>query len=227
MFENTFSANDRSALRVVPVDDRYSREQSLVAAAKQGRSVAFDELCRPHAKRLLQMTYRITKNREDSEDALQDSFLRAFMYLKDFDGRSTFSTWLTRIAKNSALMILRKKRICREVALEDSDDRESTTPRIYEVPDSRPNPEKHYAARERARILRRAIVHLRPKIRRVVELQQLQEHSLGHTAQVLGISLAAAKGRLFHARAALRKSPALTAIRQNRRARRVRILSAA
>src|SRR5450755_2969075 len=95
-----------------------SSEFRLVAAAKNGHAAAFDALCHPHTKRLFRHTYRITRNREDAEDALQDSFLRASVHIHKFDGRSSFSTWLTRIAVNSALMILRKKRGSRETAME-------------------------------------------------------------------------------------------------------------
>ena len=85
-------------------------EKRLVAAAKYGESVAFDVLCERLTPRILRSLLRITKNREDAEDALQDSLLSAFIHIAEFDGRSAFSTWLTRIAINSALMILRKKR---------------------------------------------------------------------------------------------------------------------
>jgi RNA polymerase sigma factor (sigma-70 family) len=186
-------------------------EQALVAAAKQGQSEAFGALCQPLGRRLIQSAHRITRNREDAEDAVQDTLMRAFVHLSDFDGRSSFATWLTRIAINSALMIVRKKRTSLEVAL----DYPGSYGRAWlpdEPEDGSPNPEKLCAQRERHEILRGAIVQLRPKIRHVVELQQLQEHSLMRTAEMLGISLAAAKGRLFHARAALRKSSRLRAI---------------
>jgi RNA polymerase sigma-70 factor (ECF subfamily) len=90
-------------------------ESSLVAAAKFGQKEAFNVLCERLAPKILRSLYRITKNREDAEDALQDAFLRAFVHIVEFDGRSKFSTWLTRIAINSALMILRKKRTSLEV----------------------------------------------------------------------------------------------------------------
>jgi RNA polymerase sigma factor (sigma-70 family) len=138
---------------------------------------------------------RISRNREDAEDAAQDALLRAFLHLTGFDSRSSFATWLTRIATNSALMIVRKKRTSLEVALEYPDScGPSWLP--YERADGSLNPEKLYAQREREEILRGAIIQLRPKIPRVVELQQLQEHSLMRTAEMLAISVTAAKGRL-------------------------------
>jgi RNA polymerase sigma factor (sigma-70 family) len=188
-----------------------SAEKWLVEAAKGGHSAAFTTLCDRYTHQLLRIAHRITRNREDAEDAVQDALLRAFLHLTGFDGRSSFATWLTRIAINSALLIVRKKRTSFEVAM-DYPDSHDPTRLPYELADCSPNPEKLYAQREREEILRGAIVQLRPKIRRVVELQQLQEFSLMRTAEMLGISVTAAKGRLFHARAALRKSSHLRTI---------------
>jgi RNA polymerase sigma factor (sigma-70 family) len=190
-------------------------ERSLVAAAKYGQNVAFDVLCERLAPRILRALFRITKNREDAEDALQDSFLSAFVHIAEFDGRSAFSTWLTRIAINSSLMILRKKRTSHEVSLDSSAD-SGTEPVSWEIPDHAPNPEKRYAQSERENILRGAIRTLRPTIRKVIELQQLQERSMKETAAIIGISVPAAKARLFHAKVALRKAPRLKSIRPGR-----------
>jgi RNA polymerase sigma-70 factor, ECF subfamily len=193
-------------------------EKSLVATAKRGQSVAFDVLCERYSPRIMRALYRITKNREDAEDALQDSFLSAFVHISEFDGRSAFSTWLTRIAINSALMILRKKRTSREVSLDGSGDSD-TKSASWEMPDHAPNPEKRYAQSEREHILRGAISNLRPTIRKVIELQQLQERSMKETAEIIGISVPAAKARLFHAKVALRKAPRLKSIRSGQRRR--------
>jgi RNA polymerase sigma factor (sigma-70 family) len=152
--------------------------------------------------------HRITRNREDAEDAVQDSLLRAFLHLKSFDGRSTFSTWLTRIGINSALMILRKKRNSHEISAHSP----GVDATLWEVPDSAPNPEIWCAERERERFLRDAIAGLRPRIRRAVEFHTLQDHSLQETAAQIGISVTAAKARFFHAKAALRKSKVLRKI---------------
>src|SRR5580692_12665439 len=92
-------------------------DERLVAAAKIGRKGAFDELYQRHAEKMLRITYRITRNRQDAEDAVQECFLNAFIHLKNFDGRSRFSTWLTRIAMNAALMKLRKNHASREVPI--------------------------------------------------------------------------------------------------------------
>jgi len=190
-------------------------ERSLVATAKCGQSVAFDVLCERLSPRILRSLLRVTKNREDAEDALQDAFLSAFIHIREFDGRSAFSTWLTRIAINSALMILRKKRTSREISLDGSADSEAM-PTSWEMPDHAPNPEKRYAQHERENILRGAISTLRPAVRKVIELQQLQEHSMKETAAIIGISVPAAKARLFHGKVALRKTSRLKSISSGR-----------
>ena len=84
-------------------------EPLLISAAKSGDAVAFVELSKRHSNKILRRAYRIVKNWQDAEDVLQESLMRAFLHLKDFEERSSFSSWLTRIAINFALMDLRKK----------------------------------------------------------------------------------------------------------------------
>ncbi len=185
-------------------------EASLLEAAKSGETTALDTLYRAYAEKLFRTVHRITRNREDAEDAVQDSLLRAFLHLKSFDGRSTFSTWLTRIAINSALMILRKRRASPEFYA----DGRSATDVLLELPDPSPDPERRYAERERERFLRDAIAGLTPRTQRALEFHTLQDHSVQETAAQIGISVSAAKGRFFHAKAALRNSKVLRKINE-------------
>jgi len=201
-------------------------EKRLVQAAKAGQPAAFGKLSERYTQQLLRVTHRITRNREDSEDAVQDALLRAFIHLRNFDGRSSIATWLTRIAINSALMMLRKKRTSLEIATAGNDDPEMNGVG-YQIADRAPNPERLYAQNEEEKILKRAIHSLRPNLRKVVEVQQLQERSMQETAEAMRISVAAAKGRLFHAKVALRRSPALRLMQQSRSGSRYRVLSAA
>jgi RNA polymerase sigma factor (sigma-70 family) len=187
--------------------------QRLLKAARTGEASAFERLCAPTKARMYQTLHRITKNHEDAEDALQESMLSAYMNLHRFDGRSSFSTWLTRIGINAALMTLRKKRTHRELPIEGPGEDGETTA-YFEAPDHAPNPEERFARQEREILVREAVKSLRPTIRKALELGQMQEKSMRETAQMLGISVAAAKARLFHARAALRKSQQLKAMRK-------------
>ena len=180
-----------------------SEEERLVEDAKRGRSLAFATLCERHAQQLFRAAQRITRTREDTEDAVQDTFLRAFVHLKDFDGRSSFATWLTRITINSALMILRRKRTSREIAIDGTKDF-AIDAAAYKMAHDAPNPEACYLQSEEHRILRTAIRSLGRSLQVVVQIQLL-DHSARETAEATGISLTAVKGRLFHARRALRR----------------------
>ena len=180
-------------------------EASLVSAAKSGQRAAFGELCERHAKRILHTALRVTRCQQDAEDAVQDSFLSAFVHLESFDGRSSFATWLTRIAINAALMKLRKNRGSREIPMDESIGAgDVLTP--FEPADTRPDPEERFAQQERQRVVVAAVRRLRPTLRKVIEIREFHEASMKETAQTLGLTVSAAKGRLFHARAALRKS---------------------
>ena len=181
------------------------RGMNEAATVRSGETGPLDTWYGADAQKLFCTVRRITRNHEDAEDAVQDAFLRAFLHLQRFDGRSTFSTWLTRIGINSALMILRKRRNSREVPAQSSNESDA----LWEITDSAPDPEKQYVEKERARLVRKAITNLRPSIRRPLELHALQGHSMKEMAGEIGVSVSAAKGRLHHAKMALRKSKAL------------------
>ena len=197
-------------------DLRAWSEEQLIAAAKSGRRPPFGELCERHMKQVSRVTRRIVRSREDAEDAAQECFLNAFVHLKDFDGRSQFATWLTRIAINAALMKLRKNRGAREVPMDEPNPSfESVAQREFR--DDAPDPEESCSLRERNRILKSAISGLRPRARNVVELLHIQEHSIRETAQILGISTGAAKARMFHAKIALHRMPLLQGVASSNR----------
>jgi RNA polymerase sigma-70 factor (ECF subfamily) len=197
-------------------DLRVWGEKQLIAAAKSGRRAPFGELCERHVKKVFRVIHRIMGNREDAEDALQDCLLNAFAHVKDFDERSRFATWLTRIAINAALAKLRKSQWKREIPI-DEPNPACELERHNEIEDDAPDPEEIYRLRERREILNTAILRLRPLARRVMELHQLQEHSLRETAQILGMSTAAVKARIFHARVALHRMPLLQCVAKSNR----------
>jgi RNA polymerase sigma-70 factor (ECF subfamily) len=176
----------------------------LVAEAQAGQEWAFAELCTRNSQRVFSMIYRVTRNREDAEDALQSSILRALLHIKQFDGRSSFATWFTRIGINSALMILRQKRFRVESSIDSAPEEEGWHP--LQIADFGLNPEEHYIAYERSRHLKRAICQLPAPLRSVVELGKMEGHSIKKIAHRMGISVPATKSRLGRAKAALRKS---------------------
>lgn len=175
-------------------------DEILVTAAKAGNASAFTELSNRHSGKLRRSLYRITHNWYDADDALQEALLKAFMHLNRFECRSSFSSWLTSIAINSARMILRKRRASSEISIESPYENASR----WGMRDLSENPESQFAKREREKLLNEAIRSLRPNYRVVVELQHTTEYSVKELAHTLGISLAAAKSRIFRARVALR-----------------------
>ena len=176
----------------------------LVQSAQAGQEWAFVELCARNSKRVFNTIYGVTKNREDAEDALQDSMMRAFLHLKQFDGRSSFATWFTRIGINSALMILRKRRIRLETSIDAT--AEGETWQTWQIADHSVDPEKHYVGHERSVHLKNAICRLPSALRLVVERGQMEGHSMKQIAHNMGISIPATKSRLARAKVALRKS---------------------
>ncbi len=191
------------------VDTEYSptgtSDELLVSRVKSGDTDAFVELSKRHGAKVFQAAYRVTRNRQDAEDALQDAFLRAFIHMKDFQQRCSFSTWLTRIAINSALMILRKKRVSAEISIDSGDDPVGNFQR-WEPKSPGEDPESRYIRRERQELLRQAIHQLPAVFRDVVQLRHARECSGQEIAKSLGISVPAVKSRLARAKRALHTS---------------------
>jgi RNA polymerase sigma factor (sigma-70 family) len=176
----------------------------LVELAKAGQQHAFIELVERHSRLVMRTALRIVKNQEDAEDVLQEAFTSAFIHLQRFDGRSQFSTWLTRIAINASLMVLRKRRIRGEVACPATEE-ESHHFSAHMV-ERTPGPELYCIRKQRANHLHEAISRLRPNLRKVVEVQLAFECSVEHTAESIGISVPATKSRLMRARKTLKSS---------------------
>jgi RNA polymerase sigma-70 factor (ECF subfamily) len=194
--------DEEVAIRVASRQDKSQRNEHLVSAAQAGSTTAFAELREIYSVRVYRQLLAITKNREDAEDALQDAFLRAFLALHTFEERSSFYSWLSRIAINSALMILRKRRVRPEVSFDRFSEMEEESP-TFEVKDLGPDPEQICVHRQRCSRILRAIRKLQPRLRQVIEMQMRQNRSVKEIAQALEISEAAVKSRLFRARARL------------------------
>ena len=184
-------------------DIRNDPDGALVAGAKCGDRRAFEELIDRYKRRVFATALRITNNREDAEDVVQESFHKAFLHLAKFQERSQFSTWLTRIAMNEALMVLRQRRGDLEVLPESPDDSGRPTPEAFV--DHSPSPEESCWRRERKQLLAKAINRLGPKIRRTIFLRHIEERSAEETAEILGTSIGAVKARVFQGRRKLRR----------------------
>lgn len=179
-------------------------EAGLVAKAKAGDSSAFSELVEHYQRRVFRMAKQITQNEEDAEDVLQETFLKAYSHLEDFQGNSKFYTWLVRIAVNEALMKLRKRRSDKTVPLDDPIDTGEDVV-VREIAVWEDDPEQRYSREELGAILDDAIQSLKPAYRTVFVLRDIEELSIEETAEVLGLSISAVKSRLLRARLQLRE----------------------
>src|SRR5258708_31114285 len=180
-------------------------DAALVARARTGDTCAFELLVQRHKGKIFSLAHRMTRNREVADDVVQQSFQKPFLHLRTFQSQSLFSTWLTRIAINEALMLLRRRRGTHEVPREES-TREDEPPRPLDFPDSGPNPEDSCSRREQERILSAALNELTPGTRKAIELRELGELSTRETAQVMSVSVGAVKARVFHGRKKLRQT---------------------
>jgi RNA polymerase sigma-70 factor (ECF subfamily) len=179
-------------------------EAALVSAAQLGDGDAFSVLVNQYNRNVYRLALRITGNREDAEDSLQDALLKAYCNLKRFQGQSRFYTWLVRITMNEALMRLRRRRSDRQLPLEDLHVTEDgVAPRQLE--DSSSDPEKLYADVELHEALARALGSISPRLSRAILLQSVEDFTVKETAETLGLSVAAVKSRLARARRRLRQ----------------------
>jgi RNA polymerase sigma-70 factor (ECF subfamily) len=173
----------------------------LVVLSKEGVHSAFTELCERHEYMIYRVLKRILANNEDTEDALQDCFLRAYSHIDRFDGRAKFSTWLTRIAINTALMVLRKRSRRPLQSIDEMEESELACV-LYPLSTSL-DPEAQFQRDEISKILRSAIHCLPPNLRDVTEIRLSADLSVRQIAQQIGISEAATKSRLLRARGEL------------------------
>jgi RNA polymerase sigma-70 factor, ECF subfamily len=180
-------------------------DDDLITAAQHGDQMAFVEVCQRHSAVTKSKIFRIVRNHEDAEDALQDTLMRAYMHLTSFRRSCKFSTWLTTIGINSALMIMRKRRGRRETYASTS-SLDSGTVELQEVADRTPGPEKIYLKEQAILLLRGEVEKLQPNLRSVVSHYYGAECSIEETAKAQEISLAAAKSRLMRGRVRLRTS---------------------
>jgi RNA polymerase sigma-70 factor (ECF subfamily) len=192
-FSAGLSANDYA---------RASDEQ-LLAAAKACDGRAFEELSGRYLKVMRKRVYRLVRNPEDTEDVVQDSLLKAFRHLLEFRESCEFSTWITKIAINTALMLLRRRRSRPEVSLHKACETDETWS-MWDIPDPSPNTERTCARQEALQFVLRAVNRLPPLLRSAIEQYHAHGQSLPEVAHKLGITVASAKARLFRARRTLR-----------------------
>jgi RNA polymerase sigma-70 factor (ECF subfamily) len=186
-------------------DARALEALDLVKQAQAGDEAAFARLVQPHMRKTFHVALKITRNREDAEDASQQTLLKAFANIRQFQGASQFSTWLTRIAMNEALMVMRKRRSEDSHLTYDSDSGERPTAIERICAAETVQPEVLYAKREHHEALREAIGSLRGTLRVVVWMLGIEEHKSKDAAKILNLSQSAVKIRFSRARQELRE----------------------
>ena len=195
--ESSASTSPRSGRRAAP--STAHDHPTLVQQAIDGNPDAHEQIFASHTGKLRRIAFRIVRNREDAEDAVQDGLCRAFTKLHAFEGRSSFTTWLTRIVINSALMIRRRRNGRSEASLDELlDDRpEQFRCRIV---DARPNPEHICASVEIRALVEKQVRELPPGLQTAFQLYGLDDRSAAESMRALGIRNGAFKSRISRAR---------------------------
>jgi RNA polymerase sigma-70 factor (ECF subfamily) len=184
-----------------------TRERDLVRAAKGGDLGAFEALVKRHERRIYGLARRITGSEHEAQDATQQAFLSAVKNLSTFRETAAFSTWLTAIAANASLKILRKRRGLPTISLDETTepDEDGHIPHPEYIADWRETPDRLAQRAETHHLLDAAIAELNPAHRAVFLLRDVEDLSVRDTAKALGISEANVKVRLLRARMQLRE----------------------
>ncbi|HXE30386.1 MAG TPA: sigma-70 family RNA polymerase sigma factor [Terriglobales bacterium] len=181
----------------VPEDER-----ELVSKAQAGDRAAFEILVQRYERRIYRLALRMMGNQPDAEDVLQETFIKVYSKLHQFQQQSRLYTWIVRIAVNQALMKLRQRRGNTVSLDEEVASEEGHLPR--EVADWHPDPEQQYQSAELADILQRSLEALPLPYKLVFQLRDVEELSTEETAEALGLTESAVKSRLLRARLQLR-----------------------
>jgi RNA polymerase sigma-70 factor, ECF subfamily len=186
------------ATQVAAVETQLN-EAKLIRAGQRGDHQAVEALFSRYQRPLFQTALRVLGNAEDAEDALQDGMLSAYRNLKRFEGRSQFSTWLTRIVINAALMRRRSAKARPAVSL-DEPPREDELPAAERFADRGPNPEQVFESTEIREMINENLDELSPLLRTAFVLREVQGFSTGEAAKKLGVTENTLKARLWRAR---------------------------
>lgn len=185
---------------VTPICDE---DAPLVAATQAGDSAAFAQLVSRYDRKLFRIAFHIVHNAEDAQDVVQDSFIKVFQNIGRFHGQSKFSTWLYRIVVNQSLMQVRQQRTKPAVAVVSGDEDEDQVP--IDFSDWRPNPEEQYTESELRDLLTRLLQELRPALRVVFIMHDIEGQPMQEVAAALDLSVSAVKTRSLRARLHLRE----------------------
>lgn len=173
-------------------------EQKLIRKLKKGDQAAFEELLAQNEKRIYNLSYKMLGNREDAEDALQETFLKAYSAIDGFKGNSRLSTWLHTIASNVCMDILRKRRPELFTSIDDNDD--DARDLISEIPDISPGPEEKLLRTELRISVNNALQKLPADAKEILLLREISGLSYAEIAIAKGLEEGTVKSRIFRAR---------------------------
>lgn len=185
------------------IDYGRATNDQLLAAAKASDGQAFEELSGRYTRAMRKRVYSIVRNLEDTEDVVQDSLFKAYRHLTEFKESCEFSRWISKLAINTALTLLRKRRLCPEVSFDRTSESDQKWT-IWDIPDLSPSTERTYAGQETLEFVSRAVDRLSPLDRSVLEQCHAYGQSMREAAGKLGITVASVKSRLVRARRTLR-----------------------
>jgi RNA polymerase sigma-70 factor (ECF subfamily) len=185
-----------SCTAVRPIMQRANR---LAIAVSPDRNSKSSQMIADCQERVFRLALRITRNQEDAEDSRQEALLKAYRHMGQFEGRSQFTTWISRIAINEALMNLRKRHRAIHEKFEDAIGSAEIRQEAW-AHSSIEGPDRAFARKELGHKLRTAIEQLRPNYRSVFLMRAVEDLSTSETARSLGISVSAVKTRMRRAR---------------------------
>lgn len=191
------------AQRTPPRSDSRSEDSRLIKEALHGNQAAFKELMKKYHDPISNLIYRIIHQKEQVEDLTQEVFIKAFGSLRSFNEEYAFSTWLYKIATNSSIDYIRKKKLTtfsidKPLAMDESDY-------TFELPDTTYQPDKHIIQRQRSTLIEEAIQRLPEKYRRVIILRHTEERDYREIAKILKLPIGTVKAHIFRARELLNR----------------------
>lgn len=179
-------------------------EEELVERAKKGDIKAFEELVKKTQDKIYNLGLKFFGNKDDAYDLLQETYIKAYEALPNFEGKSSFSTWLYRIATNFALMKLRKEKI-KKISIDEIKEKSDGSYENIEISDWTDNPYFHYKNEELREILNSAIDSLPPKYKTIFILHDIEGLSIPEVAEILSLSIPTTKTRIHRSRLYLRE----------------------
>lgn len=183
--------------------DSRKEDTKLIHAALKGNQAAYKRLLKKYHDQIFHLISRIVHNKEQVEDLTQEAFVKAFASLKNFNEEYAFSTWLYKIATNSSIDYIRKRKldtfsIDKPIAMDESEY-------SFELPDTTYQPDKHIIQRQRSTLIEEAINTLPDKYRRVIILRHTEERDYAEIAKILKLPIGTVKAHIFRARELLNK----------------------